>query len=314
MSDTPESPSPFAAFSSATGFDMLEKMWRMMQIPGFGGTPSPSSMMSEMMAPMTNLDELDKRITDMRAVEQWLKLNLNLLQSAIQALEVQRATLATLKAFGAFAQSSMEQAAAGSADLRQAFGSAPEVFKAASAQAAPEPQSPPTDTNSASASAQAAPEAAAAAEPMAAIDPTPWWNLLQTQFNQIAAMALAAQPTVPATSGTGAAAKAKKSATPKANTSAKTSTKTSAQTAPKTDHKAGTQPAAKRKSAQPAKAGADRASKVAGTAASKQTPRGSARNQTTAATQAKPRGLAAGAAASLESTARSGSNWPLSDS
>ncbi len=64
-------------------------------------------MMSDMMAPLTNVEELDKRITDMRAVEQWLKLNLNMLQSAIQALEVQRATLATLRAFGAFAQSSM---------------------------------------------------------------------------------------------------------------------------------------------------------------------------------------------------------------
>src|SRR6202012_4288011 len=67
------------------------------------------SMMSDMMAPLTNVEELDKRITDMRAVEQWLKLNLNMLQSAIQALEVQRATLATLRAFGAFAQQSMSQ-------------------------------------------------------------------------------------------------------------------------------------------------------------------------------------------------------------
>jgi hypothetical protein len=173
MSDTPEGSSPFAAFSPTAGFDMLEKMWRMMQLPGLGGTSSPSAMMSEMMAPMASVEELDKRITDMRAVEQWLKLNLNLLQSAIQTLEVQRATLATLKAFGAFAQSSLEQAAAGTADLGAALRSQAEA-------AMPPPAEP-----------KAADQTASAAPPLQAIDPTPWWNLLQSQFNQIAAMALA---------------------------------------------------------------------------------------------------------------------------
>jgi len=180
MSETPESSSsPFAAFTTASGFEMMEKMWRMMQIPGMGGAPSSSSMMSDMMAPMTNIDELDKRITDMRAVEQWLKLNLNMLQSATQALEVQRATLATLKAFGAFAQSSMEQAAA----------SAPEVSKAFAKPAADEKVS-------AADSAKGA-EPSAAIDPLATIDPTPWWNLLQSQFNQIAGLAMAAQAAVP---------------------------------------------------------------------------------------------------------------------
>lgn len=186
MSDTPDSSaSPYAAFSTASGFDMLEKMWRMMQVPGLGGKLSPSSMMSDMMAPMTNIDELDKRITDMRAVEQWLKLNLNLLQSAIQALEVQRATLATLKAFGAFAQSSMEQASAG----------APEVSKAFVPPVAPMPAAAPSGTpgSTSGPAANAAEAAATAPDPLASIDPTPWWNLLQTQFNQIAGLALAAQ-------------------------------------------------------------------------------------------------------------------------
>src|ERR1700744_4648371 len=103
------------------GYDMFEKMWGMFRegpfaaqfaapfsMPGMGGAPS-LSMMSDLVAPLTNVEELDKRIEEMRAVEQWLKLNLNMLQSAIQALEVQRATLATLRAFGAFAQQSMSQ-------------------------------------------------------------------------------------------------------------------------------------------------------------------------------------------------------------
>ncbi|WP_332309083.1 PhaM family polyhydroxyalkanoate granule multifunctional regulatory protein [Candidatus Burkholderia verschuerenii] len=103
----------FPGFGSA---DMMSKMWEMMRLNSFAATmqgggqgmPPSLSMMSDMMAPLTNIEELDKRVTDMRAVEHWLKLNLNMLQSAIQALEVQRATLATLRAFGAFAQTSVE--------------------------------------------------------------------------------------------------------------------------------------------------------------------------------------------------------------
>jgi len=100
MTDTPGDTSPFGSFPGMTGFpqgDMMEKMWDMMKLNPFaaaaapGGSPS-LSMMSDMLAPLTNVEELDKRIKDMRAVEQWLKLNLNMLQSAIQALEVQRAT------------------------------------------------------------------------------------------------------------------------------------------------------------------------------------------------------------------------------
>jgi hypothetical protein len=123
MTNTPGSTPPFPGFPGFPPGEMLDRMWDMMRLTPFGsafhGTPAgatpglgPSlSMMSDMMAPLTNVEELDKRITDMRAVEQWLKLNLNMLQSAIQALEVQRATLATLRAFGAFAQQSMAQPA-----------------------------------------------------------------------------------------------------------------------------------------------------------------------------------------------------------
>ncbi len=219
MSDTADSSSsPFASFSTAPGFDMFEKMWRMMQVPGLGSTPSPSSMISGMMAPMTNIDELDKRITDMRAVEQWLKLNLSMLQSAIQALEVQRATLATLKAFGAFAQSSMEQAAA----------KTPETSKTISQPVTPAPAASP-------ASAKEAAGAGEAGE-AAPVDATPWWNLLQAQFNQIAGLALAAQSAPLGAADASAKPTAKSAAKPAAKTSsaAKPAAKTTVKPATKT--------------------------------------------------------------------------------
>lgn len=76
------------------------------------GTPPPqdplefmTSMWSKMgfsipgmVAPTVDLDELDKRIADLRAVEGWLKMNLNMLQMSIQCLEMQRATVAAVKA------------------------------------------------------------------------------------------------------------------------------------------------------------------------------------------------------------------------
>lgn len=51
-----------------------------------------------MVTPTLDVDELDKRITDMKAVEGWLKMNLNMLQMSIQGLELQRAALSAVKA------------------------------------------------------------------------------------------------------------------------------------------------------------------------------------------------------------------------
>lgn len=49
--------------------------------------------------PTLNIEELDKRIQDLKSVENWLQMNMNVLRSTIQGLEVQRATLAALKSF-----------------------------------------------------------------------------------------------------------------------------------------------------------------------------------------------------------------------
>lgn len=51
-----------------------------------------------MVTPTLDVEELDKRIADMKAVENWLKMNLSSLQMATQALEMQRATIATMQA------------------------------------------------------------------------------------------------------------------------------------------------------------------------------------------------------------------------
>ncbi|SMG33166.1 PhaM family polyhydroxyalkanoate granule multifunctional regulatory protein [Paraburkholderia susongensis] len=207
MTDTTGSTPPFPGFPGFPPAEMLDRMWGMMRLSPFGsalsGTQqgsglSPSlSMMSDMMAPLTNVEELDKRITDMRAVEQWLKLNLSMLQSAIQALEVQRATLATLRAFGAFAQSSMAQPAASPAAPGHAPGFAPNP--------APSPAPAPGWSEPAEPASQSAAPAADNGEETPAAPPfdaSAWWNLLQSQFNQIAQFAMT-QPGVAAAAAGG---------------------------------------------------------------------------------------------------------------
>ena len=205
MTDTTGSTPPFPGFPGFPPAEMLERMWGMMRLSPFGsafsgaqpgGGLGPSlSMMSDMMAPLTNVEELDKRITDMRAVEQWLKLNLNMLQSAIQALEVQRATLATLRAFGAFAQSSMAQPAAAAAAAESRRRPAGRIRKPLRVRrrASHRPRAEPATDEG---------EGEAAATPP--FDASAWWNLLQSQFNQIAQFAMT-QPTAAAAATGGSA-------------------------------------------------------------------------------------------------------------
>jgi hypothetical protein len=199
MTDPAGSVPPFPGFPGFPPAEMLDRMWGMMRLTPFGsafpgsepgmaqGFGPSLSMMSDMMTPLTNIDELDKRITDLRAVEQWLKLNLSMLQSSIQAMEVQRATLSTLRAFGAFAQSQMTPPAASSS----ASSHASSFSSHAASRAAPEPE--PAADASASDSA-----------PPPGFDASAWWNLLQAQFNQLAQFATA-QPAAPAPADAAAA-------------------------------------------------------------------------------------------------------------
>ena len=78
-----------------------------------------------MVTPTLDVDELDKRIADLKAVENWLKMNLNMLQMTTQGLEMQRAALAAVKA--------MSDHARESADARTADGGEGNAFAAAAA-------------------------------------------------------------------------------------------------------------------------------------------------------------------------------------
>jgi hypothetical protein len=88
MSTTPTDPMEF-----------IKSLW------GNTGMPLPG-----LVTPTLDTNELDKRITDLKAVEGWLKTNLGMLQMTIQGLEMQRATLSALQAISQAASSPEAQA------------------------------------------------------------------------------------------------------------------------------------------------------------------------------------------------------------
>jgi hypothetical protein len=85
--------------------DMLKTMWGQgtsAQAGQFPFTADASKAAGGFGAafPGLDVDELEKRIKDLKSVENWLNLNLNILKSTIQGLEVQHATMMALKSFG----------------------------------------------------------------------------------------------------------------------------------------------------------------------------------------------------------------------
>jgi len=66
-----------------------------------------------MVTPTLDVGELEKRIGDMKAVEGWLKMNLSMLQMAIQGLDMQRAAIAAVHAMSQPIQDGVQAAESG---------------------------------------------------------------------------------------------------------------------------------------------------------------------------------------------------------
>ncbi len=149
------------------GFDFLQGLVKN------AGSALPN--IGQWVAPTLNPEELEKRIEELRTVQFWLEQNARMLGATIQALEVQRMTLSTLKTMNV----QMD-------DLREAMTlRMPEP--AAKAAGAPEAAA----TKAAPAKKKAAAKAPAAkAAPAQAVDPMQWWGALTKQFTELAAGAM----------------------------------------------------------------------------------------------------------------------------
>ena len=165
------------------GFEFLQDLARN------SGTALPG--LSHWVAPTLDPDEIGRRIEELRTVQFWLEQNGRMLGTTIQALEVQRMTLSTLKTMNVQV-----------ADLTEAFkirmpeAAAPAPSPAASApSAAPPAAGPARGARGRKAAAETganpgpAPGPTSGATP-GVVDPVQWWNALTQQFTQIATKAM----------------------------------------------------------------------------------------------------------------------------
>lgn len=170
------------------GFDFLQNLAK-------GGTQSVPQMpsLANWVAPTLNVEDLQKRIDELKAVHFWLDQNSRALGATVQALEVQKMTLATLKGMnfnmGDIANalklktpdsvansvfSGMQKATETATDTARAFTQALTGGKA---------KDSPTEVKESAAKSESG-------AGNAMVDPMHWWGALTQQFQQIATSAL----------------------------------------------------------------------------------------------------------------------------
>jgi hypothetical protein len=147
------------------GFDFLQGLVKNAgaALPGIG----------QWVAPTIDPAELEKRIEELRTVQFWLEQNAKMLSATIQALEVQRMTLSTLKTMNVQMEGLRD-----SLKIRVPEEVAPEPPPKPAAAAAPAPEPTPE------------PAAPAAAPTPGVVDPMQWWGALTKQFTELAATAM----------------------------------------------------------------------------------------------------------------------------
>jgi len=146
------------------GFDFLQNLAK--AAGGTGGSASAMPNMAQWLVPSLKVEDLEKRIEELKHVQFWLDQNARALSATIQALEVQKMTMETLKGMN------FTMGMPGAAQAAAAPKPAP------AAPAAPPPAPEPE------------PPAQAHADASKVIDPMQLWGALTQQFQQIASSAL----------------------------------------------------------------------------------------------------------------------------
>ena len=156
--------SPFSKM--VPGFDFLQGLVKNAgaALPGIG----------QWVAPTIDPAELEKRIVELRTVQFWLEQNARMIGATIQALEVQRMTLSTLKTMNV----QME-------GLRDSLQIRVPTAAASAPAPAPAPEPAPAEPVAA-----AEPAADAAAPAPGVVDPMKWWGALTQQFTELATHAM----------------------------------------------------------------------------------------------------------------------------
>lgn len=180
---------PFGFGRFIPGFEFLQGMSQTAAGASPGGAgqgaQAPFPGMSQWIAPTVSIEDIDKRIQELRAVQFWIEQNGRALTATIQALEVQKMTLAALQSM----QGGLGEWAKAAPFKMPEAGAAP-------AAASPTPASPPpaaapeAPSDAAAAGADTDASGPAAGPGMGAVDPLQWWGALTQQFQQIATQAM----------------------------------------------------------------------------------------------------------------------------
>ena len=111
MADSPKQPAPPFAFSPQDAMAFMQKMWNPfgVAIPGFGvpgaeaagapGAAAPMMPFGHPAAMFAALDpaEVERKIGELRIIEGWLQMSLNMMQMSIKTLELQKASLEAMR-------------------------------------------------------------------------------------------------------------------------------------------------------------------------------------------------------------------------
>jgi hypothetical protein len=89
-------------------FELIQKMWNPLNIP-----------LPSLLTPSLDPVEIEKKLTELKAVEGWLSMNLKMLQMTIQTLEMQKSGLQAIGASAEAVRSSAEAMHAAAANPRQ---------------------------------------------------------------------------------------------------------------------------------------------------------------------------------------------------
>lgn len=147
-------------------------------------------------APTLNVEELDKRIDELKAVQFWLDQNATALKATIQALEVQKMTLATLKGMNfnmgdvanAFKLKAADTVLSGVQKAGETAAATAHVVSGVASSVSQGAARAKSGTGKLAASPKKG--GGNAATGAGVVDPMQWWGALTQQFQQIAASAM----------------------------------------------------------------------------------------------------------------------------
>ena len=171
-------PSAFGFGQFVPGFDFLQNLSKTAspaQPAAAAGIPG----MASWVAPTLSIEDIDKRIQELKSVLFWLEQNTTALKATIQAMEVQKMTLSTLQSMNV-----------NMADLAKAFTAKAPVAEAPAAAPEPAPVQPEPAADPVVAKEKSATKSSEKAAAKPAVDPMQWWGALTQQFQDIAAAAV----------------------------------------------------------------------------------------------------------------------------